>query len=431
MLELIFVPGLKGNACLSVDKDVHIPSFDSEYEYEISVDEKGVFIAFSESVGLIHAFLSMLQLLSPYRRKTNDFIIPFVCIKDKPALSFRGMHLCLFHDTSLTHIKKMVALCAFLKCSHICIETWGSLKLEVFPEFGWPDAATAEDLKEIVYLGRAMGVEFIPFMNHIGHSSQSRLVSGKHVVLDQNPEYEGWFTQGGWTWDVDNPEVIELHKKIRAELCEIFGEGDYFHIGCDEFADLYSPWAEKDVSDTEGFVRFLNRTAESVKNDIHRKPIMWGEMFLDKKDFDYPFCCNTNDTFTFDMDGLTEDMYVVDWQYNIEEAQDESVQYFLKNIPASRLILAPWSDMSKIHGRVNLAKKHNMLGIIGTTWGNTETSCGDMVFTACDMWEQGAEPYKQEYSLNGYRRSMICRFMRGILPSDGIYKTAGFKESEF
>ncbi len=309
-------------------------------------------------------------------------------------------------------------MCGFLKVSHIIIESWGGLKFDTMKELAWPDAYTKEDLKEVIFLGKALGVEFIPFFNHLGHAPLAIGRTGLHTILDQNPEYEEWFKPGGWAWDVDNEEVIEMQRKLRAEICELFGEGEYFHIGCDEIADMVGIWDDDDtVTESDGFVRFLNRTADDIKENINRKPIMWGDMFLDITDFRWPFCGNTNEDIFYDPDNLTKDMYIVDWQYNINEDKDESVKYFLKYVDPSHLILSPWQEREKIRGRVNLAKKYKLLGVLGTTW-NAESKLGDMIYTSCCMWEEDDSPYEFDYSSAGYRNIMMRQHMRKLLPKN-------------
>lgn len=416
-------------AVISLFEDAEINKKETAYEYEIDCDKTAINIHYSEDVGLIHAFCTILQLIGPYRRKTGNFIIKTFSVKDKPALKMRGMHFSLLKGISLLSIKKFVVLCAFLKVSHIVLESWGTVKLDTMKELSWPDSYTKDDLKEIIDFGHALGVEFIPFFNHAGHATQSRHKTGKHTVLDQAPEYEEWFLPGGWTWNVDNEEVIDLHRKVRKELCELFGDGEFLHIGCDEIADEVGIWDECDISESDGFARFLNRTCDDIKENLGRKTMMWGDMFLDKKDFNWPYCANTNDNLFYNPDKLTKDMYIVDWQYNITEEKDESIKYFLKYVDPSKLILAPWQGREKIKGRVRLAKKYNLYGVMGTTWNAVINDINDMMYTACCMWEENETSYEYDYSLACFSKTMAAQNMRKLMPADD-YKTAGFTETE-
>ena len=428
-LEIVKSDKLVNNAVISLSKDVEITEKITEYEYELVVDNNGISFAYSEDNGLVHGFVSLLQMISSYRRKTNDFTVPFAQIKDRPALELRGMHLCVFHGLSLNIIKKYVILCGLLKCSHILLEFWGSLKYDSLTVLGWSDAYSKEDFKEIIQYGKAFGMEFIPFFNHLGHAPQSRSATGKHTVLSQAPEYEEWFKLGGWTWNIENEDVVNLQKNVRGELCEMFGKGEFFHIGCDEFADHFRLFADNDEDESRVFVNFLNDTCRDIKNTNNRKTMMWGDMFLDKKDFPWPFCGNTNDDFCYGHDGLDDEMYVIDWQYNIKEDKTESVDYFLKFKDPSKLILAPWTTKDGIKGRCNIAKKYKLFGVIGTTWNKVFENPSDMMYTAICMWDDDDKPYKDDYSLNVYTKIMMMNYLRKILPETD-YETAGILKTD-
>ena len=121
-----------------------------------------------------------------------------------------------------------------LKYSHIVLEFWGMLKLDCMKELSWSIGYEKEQVRPILDEARAMGMQIIPMFNQWGHATACRLISGKHVVLDQNPALQTLFSPDGWSWDLENPEVRRLHRAIRTELCELCGEGDYFHLGCDE-----------------------------------------------------------------------------------------------------------------------------------------------------------------------------------------------------
>ena len=418
-------------AVISKEESFAEMKMNSEYEYEIDCDENAIHINYSEDVGLIHAFCTILQLISAYRRKTNDFVIKTFKVKDKPALKMRGMHLCIFKGISPLFVKKCIALCAFLKVSHIALESFGFVKFDSMRELGWPESYEKNEFKEIIEFGKSLGIEFIPFFNHAGHATQSRHKTGKHVVLNQAPEYEELFMPGGWTWNVDNEEVIELQRNIRNELCDMFGEGEFFHIGCDEIVDEVGIWEDTGISESDGFSRFLNRTSDDIAKNLGRKTMMWGDMFLDSKDFPYPFCANTNtrEELTYSPDKLTDDMYIVDWQYNITEEKDESVRYFIEHVDASRLILAPWMGRDKILGRVKLAKKYNLYGVMGTTWNQVMFDINDMRYTACCMWEEEPDPNELRYSYACHAKTMAMQFARKLVPTDN-YKDAGFTEDE-
>ncbi len=429
-LEIIKSPSLHTTAYISKTRQAIIQNSKTDFEYEINCSEHGITLTFDGENGLVHAFSTLLQALPPYSIKKECFDLGCFSVMDRPSLSFRGMHLCVFPETSLLFLKKMVRLFGLMKCSHIVLEFFGMLKFDCFPHLAWQIGYSKSDLEPIISDGRALGVEFIPMFNHFGHAGGSRFRSGKNTVLDRAPEYEEYFLPGGWTWNVENPDVVVLHEEMRSELCELFGKGRYFHMGCDEvyaaepFADPY------DKTDNESFMRFINNTAEKI-NKSGRTPIMWGDMFLDDKDFPYPYCGNISHKCCDgekNLAGLSDNVIIADWQYNIDGSERRSVDLFLKYKDKSSLILCPWTGNDNIKGRCDIAKEYGLLGVMATTWNDICRDPKFAVYTACLMWENK----ETETPANRWEvfKMMTAQNIRKLVPSNGIYENAGFYEME-
>lgn len=429
-LEIIKNPSLHTTAYISNTRQAVIQNRRTDFEYEIDCSQFGITFTFSSDVGLVHAFSTLLQTLPAYSIKKDCFNLECFTLKDSPALSFRGMHLCVFPETSLLFLKKMIRLFGLMKCTHIILEFFGMLKLDCFPYLAWQNGYTKDDLAPLISDGKALGMEFIPMFNHFGHAGGSRFRSGKNTVLDQAPEYEEYFAVGGWTWNVENEDVLKLHEDMRRELCDLFGEGKYFHIGCDEvfaadpFADPY------DKDENERFMHFVNDTAEKI-HIMGRTPIMWGDMFLDDRDFPYPYCGNIAHRCCDgenNLSKLNDNMMIADWQYNIDGERHESVDLFLKCRKKESLILCPWTGVDNIKGRCDIAKKYGLLGVLGTTWNDICRDPKFAVYTACLMWEE------HETETPGTRwevfKMMAAQNIRKLVPSDGVYESAGFYEAE-
>jgi len=428
-LEVVPVDGAEGNARISLNKD-EVRKLVTDYEYEVECREEGIDISYSESIGLIHAFSTILQLIGAYRRKTGDFAVKCIHIQDKPALKMRGMHLCVFPETKLLFLKKLVSLCGLYKCTHIVLEFWGMLKLDTLDVLSWQQAYTKDDLAPIFAIGRALGLEFIPMYNHMGHATMSRFKAGKSVVLDQAPEYEELFVPGGWTWDIKNPETLELLKNIREELCEVFPEGEYFHIGCDETYALDHRFDGYDKEDNESFINYVNDVAKHLKS-IGRKPVMWADMFIDKEKFKFPYVNNSSSRcFEYDenLAKLDEDMHLADWQYYIDENNSETAEFFTSKRDPSKYIICPWDDTGKIRGMVRLAKKYGSLGVIGTTWNTVNHEIRHLVYTACVMWD--TDDSKTDVCTWETLKVFAAQNIRKLIPSKGVYANAGFLETE-
>lgn len=144
------------------------------------------------------------------------------------------IHICVFPENDLYFIKKLIRLAVLCQYTHIVIEFWGMLRYDRLKELAWPHAFTKAEAGELIRECRELGMEPVPMFNHLGHATGSRLCYGKHVVLDQNAKLEHLFTPDGWAWNIGSSEVAELLRGIRIELYELFGPGEYCHIGCDE-----------------------------------------------------------------------------------------------------------------------------------------------------------------------------------------------------
>lgn len=429
-LELIRHRETGHTAALSLQKEITLPAQKTEYEYELQIQPELVTIVYTEQVGLIHAFVSFLQLLEPYARKTGTFSVPCVRLADRPALQMRAMHLAVFPETSLTELKKAIRMCGFLKCTHMVLEFWGTLQLDCVKELAWEQAYSKREIAELVLDGEAFGIQFIPMCNSLGHAAYSRFRTGKQVLLDQAPEYEELFLESGWTWDVSKEETRALLSAVRKELMELF-HAPYFHLGCDEAYAADGRWDGHQIQENRAFVSYLNDLAQDVR--AHgRMPIFWGDMFLSNDTFPYPFCGNVSGhclNCEENLKQLTPDACLVDWQYNIKEDQPESVEYFLQYRDPKKLLLASWNETDNIRGRCALARKYGLLGMIGTTWNRLQSDFSKViVYTACQMWSEDLH----YADLCGWEvlKTFAARHLSKLVPCHGNYAEAGFFPQE-
>ena len=435
-LEVIIKDDFWGCAVISKKCDAGPIHEKTDYEYELDCSENGVNIIYTEEHGLIHGFSTLLQMISPFNLKSKNFNIPCCKMCDRPILKMRGVHLCVFPETSLLFLRKVVRLCGLLKCSHIIIEFWGMYKFRFMKEMGWEDGYSAEDLKPIIEDGKAFGIEFIPMFNHLGHASQSRFKAGKNVLLDNAPEYEEYFEPGGWTWKISNPDVRILLRSVREELIDLFREGEYFHVGCDE---AYMADGDDDGLNAEqnkAFVNFLNETADEIKAS-GRKMIMWGDMFLNKDRYPFPYCNNVSNRCTDsenNLKKLSSGIIIDDWQYNVGEDMDETVKFFVGRRDKDSIILSPWagyesvSYTDNINGRCALAKKYGLLGVIATTWNKLHKDPKELIYAACQMWSEDNK-YADRRSWEVYK-CFGMQNVRKLLPSGGVREKSGWIEGE-
>ena len=125
------------------------------------------------------------------------------------------------------------------------------------PDSGKVDAAagTAAQMSEKIIYSANVEMETLEFDKTVNSlestvASIGGFIEGSNVsVLNKHPEYAPLFEPDGWSWCLSNPAARRYIEDIVTELCDIFDEPEFFHIGCDE------------AYDADGNVQILNRRA--------------------------------------------------------------------------------------------------------------------------------------------------------------------------
>ncbi len=272
---------------------------------------------------------------------------------------------------------------------------------------------------------RAFGIEIIPFFQHWGHAALSRGGStGKHVVLDRDIRYEYLYKAhtGGWVWDYNNPKTLELLKNVREELCELCGEGEYFHIGCDESEQL------KTVEAAVAVAKHINTVAADLKQN-GRRAIVWGDMLLSKKFFKEgnKFECNsTPEIANALLDALDKDIIIADWQYEVVDGLIESSK-LLKD-RGFDVICCPFDKRTNTKLCIDSAVQYGLFGFMKTTWHTLHSvNIAQLAYSGLGAYEGYLDAAYPPYSAFIDRAAGI---LRKIAPSDGDYLKAGWKEEQ-
>ena len=364
--SLTVTPGDK-NTCIIGDE--MLPEV-GDADYAVRVTPKGIALAASDDKALRRAFLTLLDFVEPVCLEAGKeaYRVPCFTYSEKPQIGTRMVHLCIFPETEYTFFRKFVRLCGVLQFTHIVLEFWGMLQYDCLRELGWKHAWTKDMVKAAVADANALGMEVIPMFNHLGHAAGSRSCSGKHVVLDQNPRLATYFTEDGWVWAIEKPEVRALLRKVRGELIDLCGSGSYFHIGCDE-AYVYGDDREK----APVLVDYIGEIVEDLEKQ-GRKAILWGDMFLKSHGtFKYPenrYYCNCRDEVIekIFLDGLDRRAVIADWQYEAPTAPFETSLFFKEQGFAT--LVCPWETLNakNTFAAAETVKNSGMDGYMLTTW---------------------------------------------------------------
>lgn len=402
---------------ISVGNPTFLPLADGE-EYTVSIRPEGVGILGRDLAALSRGFSAFLMQIEMIGNDTFR-----ACCRDLHgafSVERRMIHLCVFPNTTLPALRRLVRLCGILAYTHIVIEFWGMLRLDAMEELAWKNAYSKEEIRPILREARAMGMEPIPMMNQLGHAAACRISSGKHVVLDQNPRLQPLFTPDGWCWNIFSAEVQTLLRKVREELYELFGAGSYFHIGCDE-AHMYSS-GHFPICGLADYLK--NLTAEVVSEG--RRPILWGDMMI-------PYETSSEDpeirvaawekakTMRPLLDALHPQSIIADWQYDIRTAPIPSTEAFANS--GFDTIGCPWDQTGNIDAMYETARLCRLYGMMMTTWHTLSDGIQSILYFARKCG--AAKALWSDHT--GHNKLETAALLRKLSPEELPYEETGFR----
>ncbi|MBE6584476.1 MAG: hypothetical protein E7649_05815 [Ruminococcaceae bacterium] len=395
----------------------------------ISVTERGAYIAAKDERALINClFLLLRDVVADELDFGNErVLLPVGCRHIAPPIKRRMVHFCIVPGVALSTYQKLIRLAAVLGYTHIVLEFWGTFRYDCLQELSWRDCSfTKDEVRLMLNEARALGVGVIPMVNHFGHASACRVGYGKHVVLDQNPHLSHLFSPDGWIWRFERPDVRELFRQMRRELCEVFGEGEYFHVGFDEgFSYKFDNDSVRALADYMGDV-----CREVIA--AGRTPMLWGDQFLHEETLGigqnngYEGNAPDAETALTLLGAIPKESIICDWQYVVrKDVPWKSAQFFAEN--GMKTLICPWTDAAGFNTAMLTAQNLDCYGIMHTTWdrlfseGNVNT-----LFYAHDSFF-GREPRAQRVG------NMIANaaLLRRIWQSDGSYERSGWGLSDF
>lgn len=409
--ELIFMIG--NASALSLDGN----------DYTINVTSDGICVYAKNEKSLILGFMTLLDRIRHDPDSDEIKAIVDCCeIKDSPVIKNRMTHFCVFPETELFELRRFIRFCAALKYSHVIVEFWGMIMLDCMKELAWDCGFTKDEIAPIIKEANDLGLEIIPMFNHWGHASAGRVRLGKHVVLDQNPTLQNYFSDDGWCWDIKQPRVRDLLSKIRKELIELCGEGEYFHIGCDEAYGF-----ELNRENTDFLCDFINSVGKDVESH-GRKMIIWGDMFL-HKDPSYTkeelTDCNapSKEFEEYALSRIDKSIIIADWQYHALSAPIKT-SFVFKNA-GFECFICPWDrSNNNVIACAETAKSLGLSGIIHTTWHTLSKGMPYVTVSAIGCFEDSSSRAYKDI------RTATAATYRRVLPSGGKYERSGWSKTQ-
>ena len=391
------------------------------YDYSINIESSGVCICAESENNLILGFMTLLDRFHAIDRDEALAIEVECCqIKDNPIIQNRMVHFCIFPETEIWELQRFIRFCGALKYTHVVLEFWGMLQYDCMSELSWQHAFTKEQIAPIIYEAKDLGLEIIPMFNHWGHASAGRVMHGKHVVLDQNPTLQTYFSDDGWCWDIRKPKVKKLLRQIREELTELCGKGNYFHIGCDEAYNF-----EFTKENMDYICDFINEISEEMRLK-NRRVILWGDMFLYRHSHYSPnnrYACNapTAEVEQYMLGRLSRDLVIADWQYEAKQMPVETSAVFAQ--VGFDCLVCPWDrGMPQMNSVISTVSKQSLAGFIHTTWHTLSKGMPYVTLAAIGGFESIDKCGMTQ--LRAYTASLL----RKVMPIDGDYAKAGWSK---
>lgn len=359
-------------------------------KYAIKADENGICLKAVDKFYLMNGFTTLVQLICPEElsRGNEKLYISAADVHDSPSVGFRAVHICIFPESKFETIAKAINVAGFYKMTHVILEFWGTLKYESLPELAWAEHSfTKSEAKKFIDLIRSYGMQPIPMINHFGHAAQSRVYMGRHTVLNSNLRLSKLFEPDGWTWCLSNPDTYELLAKMREELCELFGEGDYFHIGFDEAYSFGTCDKCRKRVPHELLAEYINRLTEDLAK-VGRRPIMWHDELINISDFSertFPIVANGQNHNTAPaLELLDKRVIIADWQYDYKQNFNPTTPYFVEK--GFDTLVCPWDARENIRSLSNNAKNTENYGILFTTWDHISNFLREGGYFASCAW---------------------------------------------
>ncbi len=371
--------------------------------YKLRTYNNEIQIKASTLQGVRYALYSLRQIVMPARgtKSIEGWIVPRTEISDFSVTSFRGIHICWFHETDPQQIERLVRLAAYYKLNYAVIEPWGSFRSDVAPWYGWEDGSmTKKEIARIKKIADDLGITLIPQLNVFGHATMSRSLAGKHAGLDFSPKYQPLFEPAaGWNWCLSNPETLKLIVALIKELHKAFGQPPYFHIGCDE-ADSPSCPECLSVPYSELFLNHL-KAINSTITSLGARSMMWHDMLLERGDKRWNgFYANGNTQTASAANTLPKDIIICDWYYGSAKTAYPTLDYFMRL--GYDVLTCPWYDVSGIDSQGSYAQKVGLYGVLGTLWHHFFGNDLVQIYTHLSNVCWNANPKCADYPYSSY-----------------------------
>jgi len=302
--------------------------------YQMTVNNKGVYIAGDNEAGVFYGMQTLIQLLpvpgGRLKIRPDKLAIPYVSIEDEPRFGYRGMMLDVGrHFFPVSFVKKYIDYLALHKFNkfhwHLTEDQGWRIEIKKYPKLtsvgGWRNGTiigrypgkgndnqryggfyTQKEIKEIVKYAAARYIDVIPEIEMPGHASAAIAAYPELSCFPNEPTIKYYSKSCAWAGDTTGKQVIQswgvyadvfipsenTFKFLEDVLDEVMAlfPYKYIHIGGDECPK--TNWKrsefcqqlikEKGLKDEHGLQSYFIQRMEKYINSKGRKIIGWDEI---------------------------------------------------------------------------------------------------------------------------------------------------------
>ncbi len=405
-----------------------LPCVPEGKEFALCVTPEGIAVAGRDYAGLAHGLMALMQRIEAEELEEGReaFRIGTCALESAYSIKTRMIHFCIFPETTKDFMTKCIRLAGAMQYTHVCLEFWGMLRYDCLGALAWPCAWGKDFVRGLIREIREMGMEPVPMINHLGHATSSRVSGGKHAVLDQDPRLSLLFSEDGWSWNIRSDKTKALLRAMRAELYELFGPGEYIHLGCDE---VYS--YEKGEENQRLMREYLGGLVREICAE-GRRPILWGDMLLNREavglteaDRGYACNCDTPEHAQAFLDAVPREAVIADWHYSVMQAPVKTSPWL--QAQGFEVLGAPWYDTANGQAHADTVREYGLAGVMVTTWHTLAAHMPQIVTEALQMGAYHA-PWSDSRAIQ--LRTETAALCRKVFFVHGDYEEAGWVDKQ-
>lgn len=250
---------------------------------ETEISSGGIKIRARDFAALRQALKTLRQFAEAERDDPGQ-VFALAKIRDFASMKFRGIHLCIFPETTLEDLEKYIRLFEYYKFNYVVIEPWGVFPFDSHPKFAFPDRKIdKKGIKKIIDYCYDVGItrdfaaeRFGPRFAEQAFVRQACGFGGASGACE-------YLRADRWSYCMSSEKSEKILKDLIAELHELFGNPPYFHIGCDEAYDMVTCYKCRSQNPVSLFVGHLDKFRKFLLARGART-IIWHDMLLDRED---------------------------------------------------------------------------------------------------------------------------------------------------